>query len=148
MKNRRPFSVTLLVIGVLSLTSLHLARFYLALRQWQFILASPAEISPLYLAVSGLIWGLAGLPLAWGLWRGQRWARKTLIGFGSIYAVYYWVERILLVRKPAANSNWPFMLGLTIVLLLFTIWTLTRPRARAFFGEVHAERPQDQGITR
>jgi hypothetical protein len=131
------------VLGVLSLTSLHLARFFLAIRQWQFISAGPAEISPLYLALTGLIWGLAGLPLVWGLWRGRRWARKTLIGFGSVYAFYYWVERLLLVREPEAYGNRPFMLGLTIVLLLFTIWTLTRPRARAFFGEMHAQRPQD-----
>jgi hypothetical protein len=143
MKNRRPFSVTLLVIGVLSLTSLQLARFILALRQWSFIVAGPANISPLYLIVTGLVWGLAGLPLAWGLWRGREWAPKTLIGFGSIYTFYYWIERILLVREPAAYSNRFFMLGLTIFLSVFIVWTLTRPRARAFFGEMHAQSPED-----
>jgi len=91
MENQRPFSVTLLAIGVLSLTSLHLARFILAIRQWSFIVASPANISPLYLIVTGLLWGLAGLPLAWGLWRGWEWASKTLIGFSGAYAFYYWL---------------------------------------------------------
>ena len=65
---KRPWSVTLLTLGVLLITALNLTRFALSLREWTFLASQPG-ISPLYLAASGLIWAVAGSALVWGCGR-------------------------------------------------------------------------------
>ena len=139
---RRPFSVTLLALGVLSITGLNLARFILAVDRWEFLEDLPG-ISPLYISLTGLAWSAAGLVLFWGIWRGLSWA----IGFTRAvllsYAAYYWLDRIFLAERVAVNAqgetflplNWPFAVTITAIILAVTVWILSRPDTKAFFGE-------------
>jgi fucose 4-O-acetylase-like acetyltransferase len=62
-KSKRPFSVTLFALAVLSIAVIHLVRFIQAIQQWEFLASWPG-VSPLYLAVTGIVWLGAGLPLA------------------------------------------------------------------------------------
>jgi hypothetical protein len=131
----RPLSVTILALGVLTIAGFNLIRFYQAIRLWGFLSEFPG-ISPLFLSVSGLVWGAAGLALAWGLWRGYPPARRLTLIFATAYALYAWIDR-LWISKPGLSANLPFSAGLTIILLLVTAWILTRPRVRIFFGAMH-----------
>jgi hypothetical protein len=135
-KPRRPFSVTLLTVGVLSITAINLLRLVQAFRQWDF-LAGFSGVSPLYLALTGLIWSAAGLPLGWGLWRGKRRARWATFGTALVYTLYYWLDRLLLVNKAQARRDWPFAAVVTLLLLTCIVWVLSRSKAKAFFGERH-----------
>ena len=138
-KPRRPFGVTLVALLVLIIASLNLLRFALSLLQRQFLGSLPG-VSPLYLALTGLVWASIGLALFWGLWRRKRWAPSG-VGWGALlYAVYDWLDRIffsgwLKSRQPPANLA--FTAGLTLVTLAFIIWTLSRPKNKAIFGEPH-----------
>jgi len=142
-KPRRPFSVTLVALLVLIITSLNLLRFASSLLQRQFLGSLPG-VSPLYLALTGLVWASIGLALFWGLWRRKRWAPSG-VGWGALlYAVYDWLDRIffsgwLKSREPLARppANLAFTAGLTLVTLAFIIWTLSRPKNKAIFGEPH-----------
>jgi len=131
----RPLSVTLLALGVLTIAGFNLIRFFQAIQLWGFLSEFPT-VSPPYLAASGLIWGAAGLALAWGLWRGYALARLFTFIFAVAYTLYYWIDR-LWVSSPGFSANLPFSAGLNLILLLVTAWILTRPRARSFFGVMH-----------
>jgi hypothetical protein len=154
-KPPRPWYVTLLALGVLSIAGLNLLRFILTIRQWQFLASWPG-VSPLYLALSGLVWTLAGLPVFWGLWRGRRWAPQLTQATALTYALYYWLDHILLVDHPlndpisAIHSllpvNWPFAVGVTVVTLTYTAWALNRPRAKAFFASDEVKKTDAEAI--
>jgi hypothetical protein len=132
LRSRRPRRVTLLALTVLTFTMLHLARGIWALAWWDTLVAW-LSISPLYLVASGFAWSAAGLPLLWGLWNGARWAPPATWTLALAYTVYFWMDRAWLVSSPTARANWPFLGGLTVLLLAFCYWSLERPAGRAFF---------------
>jgi hypothetical protein len=135
VKRKRPFSVTLLTIGVLSIAGLHLLRLIQAIQQWQFLESLPG-VSPAYLAVTGFVWAVAGLTTAFSLWFGTRWARRVTLAAAAAYAIYNWADRII-----AANVSlnvyegfaWPFRIMATFALLGLVFWILSRQPARTFF---------------
>ena len=132
-QNKRPFSATLLTWVVLILASLGWLQLITVLRGWSF-LQSLSPTPPLfYLAITGLIWGLLGTFLVWGLFLGRPWAPRLMQISAPIYAAAYWFDRLLIAKISAIASRWPFVLGLTILLLGFTFWALSRPKVRYFY---------------
>jgi hypothetical protein len=117
---------------------LNLLRAYQALRGWNF-LANSLFISPLYLLLSGLVWGGVGCVLFWALWRGLRWGPAYARLAITAYFVYYWVEWLWAAEQGWRGSNWPFMAALTAVLLVSINWLFSRKRTREFFGVMHEQ---------
>jgi hypothetical protein len=132
----RPFSVTLLAFGVLTIAGFHLIRCIQALLQWEFI-ASLVQGLQIYQGLSGLLWAMAGFPLSWKLWRGDPRAARLVRWVTLAYALYYWLDRLLL-RKGLELVNLPFAIGLTILLIFYVFWTLSRARVRRFFQSRNA----------
>jgi hypothetical protein len=130
----RPFRVTLLAVGVLTIASLYLIRLVEALYQWRF-LNSLAGVSPVYLALTGLIWASVGLPLFWGLWRGRARAAKFVPGYLLVFALYYWLDRIWIANRAVSLTNWPFTAALTIIGLAYTFWALRTRASKIFFAK-------------
>jgi len=129
----RPLCVTLIVFGVLIIAGFHLIRCIQAMIQWQF-LAPLLNGLPLYLGLSGLIWTVVWLPLAWGLWRGDPWAFRLMRWATPAYGIYFWLDRLIL-RTGLEPANLPFTVGLTILLIVFVFWTLSKASVRAFIGD-------------
>ncbi len=137
----RPFSVTLLALGVLTLAGINLLRFVVSLEQRKFLIEI-LPISPLYLTATGLIWGLTGLILALGLWAGRRWSVAGT-GLASLaYSLYHWLDRLFVVAE-GAGRNWLFTLALNIFLLAVVYWCLMNRKAKAFFGVKHDHKSQN-----
>ena len=136
-KIRRPFSVTLLALSVLSFTAIHLVRFGAALAQWSFLASLPLSVPPLYLATTGLVWGMVGLVLYPGLWLGKLWAKKAVFFAAPVYGLYYWLEQVFFMDSPLRNANWLFQIFLSIFLLALLVWVIRRPATRTYFGESH-----------
>jgi hypothetical protein len=128
----RPIRVTLLAVGVLTITSLHLLRLVEAVWQWQF-LTGLTGVSPVYLALTGLIWASAGLLLFWGLWRGHARAARFAPGYLLVFALYYWLDRIFIANRAISLANWPVTAALTIVGLAYTFWALMARASRNYF---------------
>ena len=103
------------------------------LRGWAFLGSLSPDLPALYLALSGLIWGLVGAFLVWGLFLGRSWAPRLTQVSALLYAGIYWLDRLVIADPSAIASRWPFALGLTLVLLSFTFWVLSRPKVRAFY---------------
>lgn len=147
-KVKRPWSVTLLVLGVLIITVINLVRFVLSLRYWNFLASQPGP-SPLYLAISGLAWALAGGFLLWSLWKPASWAPRLVEAEALTYALYYWLD-LLFVRDHPVNdvalairavlpTNWRFSAGVTVVCLVYIVWVLGRSKVKAYFEQVGPE---------
>jgi hypothetical protein len=139
----RPGSVTILVLGVLIITVINLTRLVLSIRYWDFLTSWPG-ISPLYIALTGLIWTLTGSLLLWGLWMAKIWAPRLMQAVALTYALYYWLDHIFLVDHPVNGAdgamqallpiNWKFAAGVTAVCLAYTAWTLGRRKVKVYFG--------------
>jgi len=132
----RPISVTLLVVLVLTIGVLNLLRVVQTVKQWEF-LGELLAVSPIYFVISGLVWGLLGLVLAWGLFFGGGWAPRLLRVTSLINMIYIWMDRLVL-RDP--SSRYPgsiFFAVLSIVIVVIIFWILSRKNVRAYFGETH-----------
>ena len=63
---------------------------------------------------------------------------------GLTYALYYWLDHIFLMDHPVSGAtdafravlpiNWQFSAGVTVVSLVFMVWTLGRAKVKAYFG--------------
>jgi len=144
----RPFSVTILMLGVLIITMINLTRLVLSIKYWGFLGSWP-EISPLYIAMTGFIWTSVGALLLWGLWKRKIWAPRLMQAVALTYALYYWLDHILLMGHPANGTsgairvllpvNWQFAAGVTVICLAYTAWTLGRAKVKAYFNPVNLE---------
>jgi hypothetical protein len=132
----------LFALLVLTFAVLNLLRLIQSIQKWD-LLAGYLPISPAYLLLSGLLWVVVGVPLAWGLWRGWRLAYYlspvVLLG----YSLYVWADRLLLSGYPERLDNWLFVAILNLAILAWSLWVLTRPRAMAYFGEKHEQKPEN-----
>lgn len=137
-ERKRPFSVTLLAVMVLTITIVHLVRFINALTMWSFLSTLPGK-PPLYLALTGLIGSFAGIAIFWGLWTGKPNTPLATRIMTAVYLGYQWLEQFLAVRAGNEFKNWPFVTIATLIVLLFVLWTLSHSAAKVYFGEMHEQ---------
>ena len=143
MRLRRPFSVTLVALLVLTLAVMKLIRLVLVMQSWAFY-GGLLSFSPIYLAISGLLWAVIGLPLAAGLWFGLSWASIfTRVG-SLVYTFYYWLEYFLLVNTRGRQQNWAYLLFANIAVLIWIYWVLSRDKAKIYFGVDNERRSENQ----
>lgn len=138
----RPFSVTLLASLVLITTIVHLVRFVYAVTWWRFLTTLHGN-PPLLVAFSGLFGLLVGAALFWGLWIGHSRAPLAARILIPVYLGLQWVEQILSLQKGNKFENWPFMSVISLVVIIFTYWTLSTSRAKIYFGELHEPSRED-----
>jgi hypothetical protein len=110
---------------------LQLARFGLSLS----LPPLPLTVPPLYLTLTGALWGVGALAAAWGLFSGRRWA-PTFSRWGfAAYALWYWADRLLLVRSDYSNQSLPASLAITVLLLVVGYWVLQVPKVQRYYRE-------------
>ncbi|MDH5506020.1 MAG: hypothetical protein OEZ02_02230 [Anaerolineae bacterium] len=136
-KPKRPWSVTWLTLGVLTFTGMHISRLVQSIVFWEILKDRLTFLSPAYLAITGLFWGLVGLPIIYGLFTGKPWASRALLFASLGYAGYYWADRLSLAGSPFKTTNQFFAIGATTTILLLIQWIRTRPKVQAFFGETN-----------
>ncbi len=133
---RRPFSVTLLACLVLIITIVHLVRFIYAITWWRFLTTLPGS-PPLLFAVTGFLGLLLGAALFWGLWIGNSRTPLAARILVPLYIGYQWIEQIYSVINGSTFENWPFMALISLIVIIFTYWTLSTSKAKTFFGDLH-----------
>jgi hypothetical protein len=132
---KRPRSITILSEVIFLFSCLYLTRLVMTISQWDFLSHTLLKPSPIYLVISGLVFGMIGFPLAVSIWRGSSTAWRTVRLVIPIYFGYYWLERIILSSLTLWSSNWLFIFGVTVIVLLWTFWTISRPDTKAYFRE-------------
>ena len=105
---RRPVSVTFMALLVLMIAGLNLTRFVVALQQLD-LLTKLLPISPYYIVLSGLVWGISALWLGLGLWGGRFIAYRIGRAAIVLYLVYFWLDRLLLrpISQPVDEPAVP-----------------------------------------
>jgi hypothetical protein len=130
----RPLGVTLLGLGVLTLSAVFLIRLATGLRPPSF----PNTIPAWYLPLTGAFWGVVGLSLAYAMLAGKRWAPSFVRLTALAFTCWYWVDRLLLARSDYAMLSRPADAVINLMLLVVLLWGLSRGGAREYFGEKSA----------
>ncbi len=108
-------------------------RLQAAVYAWSVLAGIGITPGPLYLAISGALWGLALLAAAGGLFFRQRWAPRYTRITAVVLALAYWIDRLAFTHAADAQVNWPFMAGVTIFILAFVFSVLSLDRQKRFF---------------
>ena len=132
---KRPFSVTILLWLVLSLTAWSGLRLVTAILWWPTLLEFTSPPGTAYTALSGALWLLAGIGLLWGMWQTKPWIRIALLVTGAGFSVWFWCDR-LLFQIP--SINWPFALVATALLLILLSVCVYLPGTKFFFTKREA----------
>jgi len=132
-RRKRPASVTLLGMLVLSFTAFYWLRFYEAAASWKTLTTRLPESIPLYLLLSGFLWGLAGVILFQGLWRGTGWAPKWTQIVITGFIIYYWLDRLLLANRHIWQPRTSFIIGLCLLVISLMLWSLNNKGSKLFF---------------
>jgi hypothetical protein len=127
-RKTRPSRVTVLAVLSFCFTLWNAVRLGEDIFFWKILLEYGTH--PLYIALSGGVWLIAGLFLTWGLWYGKKWAWLAAVIITLCYASWYWIDRLLLQRP---HSNWLFSLIATGALLFIIFSILLSRRTKRFF---------------
>ena len=145
MPPKRSFGVTLLLWMVLILSAWGAVRFFAALRWWNVLYEFDASLSPLYLSITGVGWGVAGGVLLSGILRRKEWTPSAIVASVLVWLIEYWIERVLF-QSPRANL--PFALTLSIPAIVITWILAVLPGTKYYFAksEEH-EQPIEESNT-
>jgi hypothetical protein len=141
MPRKRPFSVTLLIWLVLSLSAWGVVRLLAVLRWWDVLNEFDARLGPRYLSITAAGWIVVGGGLLWGLFSGKRWTPVAILISILLWLMEYWVERIFF-ESPRANFS--FALIASLLLLIMALVSTHNRQTRKFFirSEEH-EQPNE-----
>jgi hypothetical protein len=124
----RPGNITVLSFFVFFFAAWNGLRLGEAIYYWKTL--AEFDAYPLYIAISGGVWLIVGLFLVWSMWQGKVWGRKAALCAAASFTIWYWFDRSVLQE---IHANWPFVLVVNMIFLLFMTTILFSHRARLFF---------------
>ena len=133
-KRKRPRVITYLSILAFLFSSFYWIRFSQGIIQWETLVELPLSVSPFYLVITGLIWGLSGLGLGWSLWTGRPWARNFCLIYTLIYAIYFWIDLIWVAETQTLQTRWLFNLIVTLLSLPAVYFSLNSLSSQEYFN--------------
>ena len=140
---KRPWPLIILMVLLLVFTVSQFVRFAEALALWSFLGSLPLSVPPLYLALTGLVWGVLGEVAIYLTWMGRPKARQIVRYLTLAYVIYYWLEQFLLMDDPLRKVSWKFSAGVSIFFVLFVLSILQQDSVRLFLGEPYEPKEQD-----
>jgi hypothetical protein len=132
---KRPWLVFIQSVAILLFTGVSWLRFGLAVSLFGFLNGLPLAVSPIYQIVSGLVWGVAGLMVSLWLWKGHRKAPTAFRILVVTFALYYWVDQLLVMTSEIRQTNWLFSAVITIMLVLLVFFSFRPAAVKEYFGE-------------
>ena len=132
-KPGRTFELWLLALGLLLASLSGWLRLQFVINAWDFLYQTGIRPGPPYQAIMGAAWGLGGLVCAAGLLLRQRWAPPITRITVVVLAAWYWLDALALTRSPDTLANWPYMLVITLLCVVFTLIVLALNRQKRFF---------------
>jgi len=136
--NKRPITVTILAIVVLTIPVVNLIRLWAVIQYWGTLTKLGMRPGPLYIALTGLFWSIAGMGLFWSLWTGRSHAKIATLILVSLYMIYYWVDR-LAFQNFVPRENAPFAVTASILVVFYTLFTLSLPANQHYFSRKHEQ---------
>jgi len=131
---KRPRILTVFSLGIFIVSLFHLYKFIQILINFQILQTLPITISPIYLAVIGLIWGVLGLFLTWSLWTGKPWSQRASLFLSLAYMIFFWIDLIWIAEPEVLQTRWLINLILTVLGIPAVILILNLKSSRDYFG--------------
>ena len=131
---RRPRMVTVICLMFLLIGVSHLFKFIQVLLNLRILQSLPLTVSPVYLAVDGLVWGVSGLILSWSLWTGRPWAGKAGLVLALLFAAAFWIDLIWVSEPEQLQTRWLINLVFTALGLSAVFLSLNLTNSRIFFS--------------
>ena len=129
----RTLELKSIIIACLAISLLGWLRLEQAVYNREWLSGLVSSIFPVYLSISGFIWGTAGLAEAVALWFNLKVAHQYARAMIIIMASWFWVERIYLTRSQTGWSNLPFSIIFTSVCLVYAFVVLEHPHQKHYF---------------
>ena len=128
---KRTLSFWLLWLAYLFVSVSGWMRLIASITDWYWLNQAGLTPGPLYLAVTGGMWGLAGLAaVLWIVFR-RPWYRLMGLGVALFITLTFWIDQLIVARSPL---NLAFAAGFTLFCLAFVILVLKPlPEVRAVF---------------
>lgn len=122
--HKRSFPLWIVILGFLALSVYGWARMIYSIQDWYWLNFAGVQPGPLYLAVSGAVWGLLGLIAL--IWIYPMRSGHRMIGTAAamLMALTYWADRILYNRNGGIGPNALFAVLMTLFLLSYTVLAL------------------------
>ncbi|HEX9018232.1 MAG TPA: hypothetical protein VF806_03550 [Anaerolineaceae bacterium] len=121
---KRSFFLGLLIVGYALFSLAGWVRLVETILDWHWLSFAGLWPGPLYLAVTGVLWGLVGLVGAIWLWRRVNGWRLAGSGVALLLALTYWVDQLLVASLDRYGSNALFGALITFLGLLYTLAVL------------------------
>ncbi len=99
-------------------------RLQQAIIYWDKLVTYKMDVPPLYLAVSGAVFGIVMLLAAIWLWFGLPYYRSLTAVAVASFSLWYWIDRLTLTRNDSMQANWLFALLVTLFFWVFTFTVL------------------------
>lgn len=131
---RRPRMVTVICLMFLLIGVSHLFKFIQVLLNLRILQSLPLTVSPVYLAVDGLLWGVSGLILSWSMWTGRPWAGKAGLVLALLFAAAFWIDLIWISEPEQLQTRWLINLVFTALGLSAVFLSLNLANSRIFFS--------------
>jgi len=131
---KRSLSVTLFAWMVFLIAISNLTRFIQAILQWDFLLQY-LSVSPLYLILTGLMWGSVFLLSFLGLWIGLQWVKIAIKYIIRVYIIYFWIDRFFIGNSICREANQYFMGMATVFLMIWTYWVFSHGYVKRVVGD-------------
>jgi hypothetical protein len=137
----RPPGIKFLSILYLLIGLFYLLKLSQVLFNWSMLGELPLTITPAYLAADSLVWCVAGIILAWTLWKGKSWSSSTVLVLSFLYSLVFWIDRIWIAEPEGLAQRWPVNLFLTIIGLGMILLILRRKSSQDYFQKNPAKIP-------
>ena len=137
-----PWLVLLLLILTLIFTGSAWTRVWNGVGLLGYLDELPLSISPWYLVISGVVWGVFGILAAMLIWSRRPYA-PWVVMIGLIgYSLNFWIEQFFLMVSPLRQTNWLFLAGFNVVAILVVVLCFRHPRVISFYGGRHEQEIQ------
>ena len=130
----RTLELKILIAGFLVLSISGWMRFTLAATQWHWLKQVGILVSPVYLVLGGLLWGVIGSGAALGLLFRRKWAVILAKISGLFYFTWFWIDDRLVSVTSMGDYNVVFKLIFSLTALLYVFFVFLLPRQKRYFG--------------
>jgi hypothetical protein len=120
----------MLSIGVLFFSAVQFAGLTAGLALPDISLSVPVW----YLLVKNGLWAVTSLVAGLGMFLGYAWALPLLRWTSVIINVWFWLDRVVLVRSASIREAWLLPVVFTLITLCGLFWLLGRESAKRYFN--------------
>ena len=122
---RRSFLLWILFFGYAYFSIAGWVRMIASIVNWYWLDFAGVWPGPLYLVLTGGLWGVIGLVGVIWLWLRRPWARLASMVVALVFALTFWLDQFLLYSYNRVGNNLIFAVGITVLGLLYAAFVLS-----------------------